>query len=324
MSGAPQRMKQQRLQAPVQPDRNPNTTCLGGAQPSSGAVSRGQRPGFAPPRPLRGPGLLGVCPQPVDSLGPWQRFAHGRLTQLSREWANDPGVALAPAPTAPGRLGSSGPRGLRAELMPNPGVSERDRRTVFCQKQGSMLALTAVVRRCLHFDHSRPPRRSFPGGPVVKATLQCRTGSILKIGERPETAEQLNLRTTNGESVRHHKKTSVSPVRPHGPRPRPYSHTDSLSSLEEEKKTSGRALQSQQTCMSMPSPPQLKLLPPGFIGRLPDPCGCADPDSPWPGEQSGPQIKLPAGSGWGGWGGGGPGARTRQGGSRRASSSASL
>lgn len=94
-----------------------------------------------------------------------------------------------------------------------------------------------------------------------------------------------------------------------------HSHTDSLSSLEEEKKTSGRALQSQQTCMSMPSPPQLCFPQASSDGFL-IPVAALTPDSPWPGSKSGRRSSCQLAAG-GGWGGGGPGARTRQGGSRR-------
>ena len=126
-------MKQQHLQPQFDPTGIP-TPPAWGAQPSLGAVSRGQRPGLRP-TPSEALACWGYVPS-LSIVWPLaERFVHkgnspnahvnGRMTQV---------LPWRLPPTTPGRLGSSGPLRPRVELMCTLGYQREIGHAVSCQK----------------------------------------------------------------------------------------------------------------------------------------------------------------------------------------------
>ena len=82
--------------------------------------------------------------------------SQGRLTQRSREWVNDPGVALASAPHRPWQTRLLRPPEASRGADVHPGVSERDRPCCLLPKIRLDAGSHHLVHRCLYFDHLRP------------------------------------------------------------------------------------------------------------------------------------------------------------------------
>ena len=148
-------MKQQHLQPQFDPTGIP-TPPAWDAQPSLGAVSWGVLPGLHP-TPSEALACWGYVPSLSIVLALGREIcSRGRLTQHSREWANDPGVALAPAPHHPWQTRLLRPPEAPRGADVHPGVSERDRPRCLLPKIRLDAGSHRLVRRCLYFDHLRP------------------------------------------------------------------------------------------------------------------------------------------------------------------------
>ena len=154
--------------------------------------------------------------------------SRGRLTQRSREWANDPGVALAPAPHRPWQTRLLRPPRPPMELMCTLGCQREIGLTVFCQKQGSRLALTTLFAEACTLI-TQDLKEELPWWSTGQdATLQCRGGGF---DPWSGNSDPRDCRAT--EPAHHERRVRASPRKTprepsEAPRPRPRPNTVTL------------------------------------------------------------------------------------------------